>query len=161
MEPATLSDVLGTPRKSSRTRPLFELRIHGEPGGEVSLAIWQLPGPATPRLSSPECTATLAGRPLRLIESRVVRRLKEAGIRVSGLRPGEVRRNDLDEEHGLNLALLFRTLAPMRSVERIRLVADGIDRMSREEAGYWLGMAIHRKHPRRVLAALRLLLSAS
>jgi hypothetical protein len=31
--------------------------------------------------------------------------------------------------------------------------------MSREEAGYWLGMAIHRPFPRRVLAALRLLLT--
>ena len=30
--------------------------------------------------------------------------------------------------------------------------------MSREEAGYWLGMALNRKHPRRVLAALRMLL---
>lgn len=30
-----------------------------------------------------------------------------------------------------------------------------------EEAAYWLGMAMHRKSPRRVLAALRLLLSAS
>ncbi|KKZ14067.1 MAG: hypothetical protein TH68_05770, partial [Candidatus Synechococcus spongiarum 142] len=26
---------------------------------------------------------------------------------------------------------------------------------------YWLGMAMHRKNPRRVLAALRLLLSAN
>ena len=33
--------------------------------------------------------------------------------------------------------------------------------MAREEAAYWLGMAMHRKNPRRVLAALRLLLSAS
>ena len=47
----------------------------------------------------------------------------------------------------------------MRSIDRIRLVAEGVDAMSREEAGYWLGMAIHRKHPRRVLAALRVLLT--
>jgi hypothetical protein len=31
--------------------------------------------------------------------------------------------------------------------------------MGREEASYWLGMALHRSHPRRVLAALRLLLT--
>jgi hypothetical protein len=47
----------------------------------------------------------------------------------------------------------------MRSIDRIRAVADGIDEMSREEAGYWLGMAMHRKNPRRVLAALRMLLT--
>jgi hypothetical protein len=65
----------------------------------------------------------------------------------------------IDEELALNLALLFRVLAPMRSIDRIRLVADGIDKMSREEAGYWLGMAVHRVYPRRVLAALRVLLT--
>ena len=47
----------------------------------------------------------------------------------------------------------------MRNLDRIRQVADGIDQMSREEAGYWLGMAMHRKYPRRVLAALRTLLT--
>ena len=34
----------------------------------------------------------------------------------------------------------------------------GIEEMGREEAAYWLGMAMHRKHPRRVLMALRFLL---
>jgi hypothetical protein len=58
----------------------------------------------------------------------------------------------------LNLGLLFRAMASMRKLERIRRDADGIDAMTREEAGYWLGMAVHRKSPRRVLAALRMLL---
>ena len=30
--------------------------------------------------------------------------------------------------------------------------------MAREEAAYWLGMAMYRKYPRRVLSALRMLL---
>ena len=33
--------------------------------------------------------------------------------------------------------------------------------MGREEAAYWLGMAMHRKHPRRVLMALRILLTVT
>jgi hypothetical protein len=41
----------------------------------------------------------------------------------------------------------------------MRLVAEGIDQMSREEAAYWLGMAVHRKNPRRVLTALRVLMT--
>jgi hypothetical protein len=65
----------------------------------------------------------------------------------------------LSEELALSLGLLFRTLAPMRSIDRLTHVANGIDEMSREEAGYWLGMAMHRRNPRRVLAALRLLLT--
>ena len=57
------------------------------------------------------------------------------------------------------LGLLFRALAPMRSRENMRAVAEGVEAMGREEAAYWLGMAMHRKHPRRVLTALRCLLT--
>lgn len=64
---------------------------------------------------------------------------------------------DLDEETALNLRLTFRTLSPVRHLDHIRQAADGIDAMSREEAGYWLGMAVHRKCPWRVLATLRML----
>ena len=65
----------------------------------------------------------------------------------------------LDEEMALNLGLLCRVLAPMRSAERMRAIAQHIENMDREEAAYWLGMAMHRKYPRRVLCALRLLLT--
>ena len=44
----------------------------------------------------------------------------------------------------------FRTLAPMQSCDNMRAVAEGIEAMGRGEAAYWLGMAMHRKHPRRV-----------
>lgn len=54
---------------------------------------------------------------------------------------------------------LFRTLAPMRNRDAMREVAEGIEAMGREEASYWLGMAMHRRHPRRVLTALRFLLT--
>jgi len=57
------------------------------------------------------------------------------------------------------LGLLFRTLAPMRNRDNMRAVAEGIEAMGREEAAYWLGMAMYRKNPRRVLSALRLLLT--
>jgi len=40
----------------------------------------------------------------------------------------------------------------------MRGVAEGIDAMAKEEAAYWLGMAMHRRRPRRVLPALRCLL---
>ena len=65
----------------------------------------------------------------------------------------------ISEDLALALGLLFRTLAPMRSRANIRAVAEGIKAMGREEATYWLGMAMHRKHPRRVLTALRILLT--
>ena len=47
----------------------------------------------------------------------------------------------------------------MRSRDRMRAVAEGIEAMEREETAYWLGMAMHRRRPRRVLTALRVLLT--
>jgi hypothetical protein len=71
----------------------------------------------------------------------------------------KVRGYNITEELALRLGLLFRALAPMRSRDRMRSVAEGIEAMGREEAAYWLGMAMHRKNPRRVLTALRYLLT--
>ena len=65
----------------------------------------------------------------------------------------------LSEDFALTLGLLFRALAPMRNRGNMRMVAESIVAMQREEAAYWLGMAMHRKRPRRVLAALRMLLT--
>ena len=140
-------------------QPLYELRLVVPKSGDWQLAIWQLPSPATPRLTAAEHVATLKGAALRIIEARVLKQLARADIRLGTLTPGKSRSWPLGEEASLILGLLFRILAPMRNLDRIRQVADGIDQMSREEAGYWLGMAMHRKYPRRVLAALRTLLT--
>lgn len=139
--------------------PEYQLRLDVAASGEWQLEIWQMPSSATPRISAPEYVATLKGSALRLLENRVLKRLAREKIQLGAMRPGKQKSWPLDEETALHLGLLFRTLAPMRNLDRIREVADGIDGMSREELGYWLGMAMHRAHPRRVLAALRLLLT--
>lgn len=157
----TVALLRGAPARTSPARPAYELRANQARGLGLVLAVWELPTPATPRLSAPECVGTLRGRALEILEARIFRRLRSTGIRLSALRAGEEQRAELDEDAALILALLFRTLAPMRSLDRIRQVADGIERMSREEAGYWLGMAVHRRNPRRVLAALRMLLAST
>jgi hypothetical protein len=59
------------------------------------------------------------------------------------------------------MGLLFKLLAPKRNAAAIEPCARGIEAMAREEAAYWLAMAMHSKNPRRVLAALRLLPSIS
>jgi hypothetical protein len=123
------------------------------------LEIWQVPSHATPRLKAPEQVATLQGSGLRMVENRLLKRLAKEKIVLGSLKPGKTKKWPLDEEMALSLGLLFRVLAPMRNLDRIRQVADGIEKMSREEAGYWLGMVMHRTYPRRVLAALRILLT--
>ncbi len=149
-------------RGAESASPLYELRVKGLAGGGMALEIWQLPSPATPRLRSPERTAGLKGRALEIVETRVLRRLRAGGVRPSRrIKKGSKKSFPLDEDLALTLSLLFRTLAPMRNIDRIRRIAEGVEGMSREEAGYWLGMAVHRGNPRRVLASLRMLMTAT
>ena len=139
--------------------PAYELRTRQHGPGDTEIEIWQLPSPASPQLPSPVRVAGLRGRNLELVEHRVLRRLSQAGIKFSGQEAKRKEGHRVTEDLALMLGLLFRTLAPMRSRENMRAVAEGIEAMGREEAAYWLGMAMHRRNPRRVLTALRFLLT--
>ncbi len=141
-------------------QPVYELRLKVASSMNWSLSIYQLPSPATPRLKEPEHVGTLQGAALRLVEMRVLKRLLKQKIQLGALKPGQARKWPLDEETALHLGLLFRVLAPMKNTDRIREVAEGVEAMGKEEAGYWMSMAMHRPKPRRVLAALRLLLTS-
>ena len=141
-----------------RTQPVYELRARRHGPGDTEVEVWQLPSLATPQITSPARLAGLRGRNLELAEHRILKRLKESGIRLD-LLPMEGMGSSLSEDIALRLALLFRTLAPMRNRDNMRRVSEGIEAMGKEEAGYWLGMSVHRKNPRRVLSALRILLT--
>ncbi|WP_230534161.1 DUF7680 family protein [Microvirga roseola] len=144
---------------TARTAPIYEVRVRRHGPGDTEIEVWQLPSLASPHITAPTRIAGLRGRNLDLVEHRVLRRLSQAGIRLTG-REGERKEGHrIEEDLALVLGLLFRTLAPMRSRDTMRAVAEGIEAMGREEAAYWLGMAMHRKNPRRVLTALRYLLT--
>ena len=140
--------------------PVYEVRARRHGPGDTEIEVWQLPSPASPHVTSPVRIAGLRGRNLELVEHRVLRRLSQAGVKLTGREADRKEGHRLTEDLALSLGLLFRTLAPMRSRENIRAVTEGIEAMGREEAAYWLGMAMHRKNPRRVLTALRVMLSA-
>ena len=145
--------------ETPESAPRYELRVRRHGPVNTEHEIWQLPAIATPQVASATRVAGLRGRNFELVEHRVLRRLSQSGIK---LRRSVDNRQDgyaLTEDLALTLGLLFRTLAPMRSRDNMRAVAEGIEAMGHEEAAYWLGMAMHRKHPRRVLAALRFLLT--
>lgn len=142
-----------------QTAPHYALRALRHGPDDLELEVWQLPAPATPHLRSPVRVAGLRGRNLALIEHRMIRRLAQSGIGLGGLPLSDRRDFPLSEDAALTLGLLFRVLAPMRRRENMRAVAEGVEAMGREEAAYWLGMAMHRKNPRRVLTALRILLT--
>jgi ribosomal protein S3 len=145
--------------QTKRAVPNYELRVFREAVGKLHIEVWHMPSPATPHLKHPKYIAGLKGRNLDLIEHRVTKVLKRQNINVDTLPPGDVVPFTLDEETALILGLIFRTLAPMRKREKMRACVEGIEAMGREEAAYWLGMALHRKNPRRVLMALRILLT--
>lgn len=149
------------PRTSNAHGPLYELRLTVPERQRWFLEVFQLPSPATPRLSEPEKVATLKGQALNAVEHRVLKRLARAKITIGGNAPRKKSTWPLEEEDALQLGLLFRAVTPMRNLDRIRSVADMVEGMTREEAAYWLGMAVHRKNPRKVLAALRLLADAT
>lgn len=143
--------------------PQYELRARTWGPTDDELEVWQLPAPATPHIRSAVRVAGLRGRNLELVEHRVVRRLATSGVRFErrSLRviSDAPRAYAIDEHLALMLGLLFRALAPMRSRENMVRVIEGIEAMGQEEAAYWLGMAMHRLNPRRVLSALRMLLT--
>ncbi len=139
--------------------PIYEVRARRHGPGDSEIEIWQLPSPASPQLTAPNRVAGLRGRNLELIEHRVLRRLSQSGVKFTGHENQRKEGHRVGEDVALVLGLLFRTLAPMRSRDNMRAVAEGIESMGREEAAYWLGMAMHRKNPRRVLTALRYLLT--
>lgn len=138
--------------------PRYELRVRLHAQTDAEWEIWQLPTPAMPHLKTPVRVAGLRGRNLALIEHRLLRRLAKVKIDLGGLLLRETRTFPLDEDLALGLGLLFRVLAPMRNRDYMLACMAGIEAMSREEAAYWLGMALHRPYPRRVLMALRILL---
>lgn len=140
------------------TLPRYELRARRLKAADSRIEIWQLPAPATPHIKAPVYIAGLRGRNLALVEHRLLRRFKQVGVDLAGLPPNDVRRLAVGEDLAINIGLLFRALAPMRNREHMLAVSAGIETMPKEEAAYWLGMAMHRKYPRRVLMALRFLL---
>jgi hypothetical protein len=144
---------------SSSLAPQYEVRFRRHGPADPEIEIWQVPSAATPQLKEPVRVAGLRGANLELVENKVLRRLSAAGIKVDFADTNRAPGRPLDEEAALRLGLLFRVLAPMRHRDRMRAVADGVDAMGREEAAYWLGMAMHRKNPRRVLTALRFILT--
>ena len=146
--------LVGTPESA----PRYELRVRGHRPGDIEYEIWQMPSAATPQITAATRIVGLRGRNLELVEHRVLKRLGSAGVKLGPSRRRERHGYALTEDLALTLGLLFRVLAPMRSRDNMRAVAEGIEAMGSTSA-YWLGMAMHRKHPRRVLTALRFLLT--
>ena len=87
----------------------------------------------------------------------MLRRLARSGVKLSRVADETKRGYAVTEDLALTLGLTFRTLMPIRSRQNMRTIIEGIEAMEREEIAYWLGIAMHRPNPQRVLTALRIL----
>lgn len=100
------------------------------------------------------CLAGLRSRNLELVEYRVLKRQLQTGIK-----PGRYwcRKTRLSARRGLGVdaRVAVSCARPDAQPGHMRAVATGIEAMGHEEAACWLGVALHLKHPRRVLPALR------
>ena len=139
--------------------PKYLLKLESLQGSDQHFSIWQVPSSSTPQIKKPKRIAGLHGRNLALFESRLIRILQSENIDSTERSLDSKREFSLSEETSLRLGLIFRMLAPMRKRENMSACIQGIEAMNKEEAAYWLGMAMHRKNPRRVLMALRFLLT--
>ncbi|NJM00139.1 MAG: hypothetical protein HC924_15670 [Synechococcaceae cyanobacterium SM2_3_2] len=63
----------------------------------------------------------------------------------------------LNEETGVNLALLFQTVQPLSKPDRIQNIANGITAMSSEESHYWFAKVSNGRRSAS-LRAMRILL---
>jgi hypothetical protein len=145
--------------KRPTTQVLFELHVWQLKRDEQHMEIWQLPSSLTPNLAQSFCLARLGGRCLRYFESQLRRIWAADYIEIDPLPLGGHAAFSLSEETALHLGLVFRVLSPMKDRDAIRQCLQGIEAMSLQERAYWIGMAIHRPKPRRVLKALRVLLT--
>lgn len=97
---------------------------------EDLLEIWQIPSPASPQLRSAKRLTKLQARNLKLIQHRVLKRLKESGIEIVISADNGVAGYALSEDLALALGLLFRALVPVRGRTNMRAIVEGVDAMS-------------------------------
>ncbi len=81
--------------------PQYELRARRRGPGDLVLDVWQVPSIATPDLKEPHYVGGLAGRNLALVDHRVLKQLRVAGVDIGTLRTGEATRRDLNEDLAL------------------------------------------------------------
>src|ERR1019366_5335164 len=81
----------------AESHPIYELRVTSLTATEIEVSVWQLPSVSTPRLQQAERTASLAGRPWRMIEARVSKRLHKLGISVAHVKRNQTAAFSIDE----------------------------------------------------------------
>lgn len=101
----------------------------------------------------------ISGSILRTIADNILDALKRSGYKPTDLSANRREPFLLSEEAGVRLGLLFLCVKPIGKVNRIEAIADGVRRMTSEEAYYWYSKCTTLPMADRAQKALRVLLS--
>ena len=134
-------------RDSNGRRERFELELERDTEGRVKAM--QI---TTTDLSNRERVIRLNGFRVPRAVGPIHDLIRDRGVSARAWTAG--RPIELDQATGAQLELLIRSAKPLRRLDRLDRVIDGIAAMSREEASYWHVQMTNRAG----LRALRLLL---
>lgn len=99
----------------------------------------------------------VSGTSLVLIKEAIYQNLKANNYDPKTLSYNRTTPYVLSEESGINLAILFLCIQPLRKEEKIINIRDGVMEMSNEEAHYWFAKISNGKK-KVALKAMRVLL---
>lgn len=133
----------------------FELKVVSRGNGDYGLALYEL---QTGRQDA-ELVERIWGDPLHMISDRILRAVRNGGVRPSSVGPRRKEPIPLREEDAVRTGVLFLALKPMRKLSRIEAIAERVSAMEPEELWYWYAKVTSPVNGRRARRALRLLLA--
>lgn len=137
----------------------FQLRVVPLSNNDFALELYQCAYKKAGEKKRPAAkrVGRLKGLPLVQVRQAIYQALKVNNYDPKTLNQNRQSPYVLDEESGVNLALLFQTLQPLSKPERIASITEGITAMSNEESHYWFAKVNNGKK-RPALKAIRVLL---
>ncbi|WP_242823805.1 DUF7680 family protein [Sulfobacillus thermosulfidooxidans] len=137
-------------------RKPYQLRILKDHDNAVRLELWQMPYNASSQTENTQKVGSLRGLPLTACHSGVTEVLRQEGQPPSVLSRPHGEMVELTEDAGIYLALLFRLIRPLKRLDRIQNVVQGLARMTPDERQYFFARIQYPRKGRYMERALRL-----
>lgn len=137
----------------------FQLRIIPQKDNNFALELYQCAYKSAGAKKRPPAKkiGKLTGQSLVLVRQAIYQTLKANNYDPKSLSHTRTSPYVLTEESGVNLAILFQAVQPLKKEEKITNIRDGVMAMSCEEAHYWFAMISNGRRSS-ALRAIRLLL---
>lgn len=137
-------------------RKPYQLRVLKDHDNAVRLELWQMPYNGSPQPEDTQKVGTLRGLPLMACHAGLTEVLQREGQPPSVLSRPKAEAVELTEDAGIYLALLFRLVRPLKRLDRIQNVFQGLARMTADERQYFFARVQYPRKGRYMERALRL-----